>query len=216
MTVWSSPNQQCLGSKLAERHETPMLECTGDGEPSSVIDDCDLLDLGFASPKMTWNNKMNSDANIQERIDRLLADCSWSDLFPNAKIHHIGFNSSDHRPLLLELDQCLVGTDRLAGKTFKFEPFWLKDEDCGWIVLETWNSMKPANSREFLKGKLDMCASRLDSLSKFKFESLQKTIANKQKEVEDLLIQTQIKGTMNIVREKEREFDGLLAKEEIY
>ncbi|KAK2662591.1 hypothetical protein Ddye_001165 [Dipteronia dyeriana] len=56
------------------------------------------------------------------------------------------------------------------------------------------------NSVGDLKGKLERCALRLE----------------KQKEVENLLTQAQIKGTMKLVWEKEIKLEGLLAKEEIY
>ncbi|KAK1549395.1 hypothetical protein Q3G72_001441 [Acer saccharum] len=79
-------------------------------------------DLGFVGSKMTWINRRDGDANVHERIDRLLADCSWIDLFPKAKVQHLGFNSSDHRPLLLDFEEGFRGEDMKVLKTFKFEP----------------------------------------------------------------------------------------------
>ena len=32
----------------------------------AAVDDCNLIDLGFASPKFTWNNKRDGNENIQE------------------------------------------------------------------------------------------------------------------------------------------------------
>ncbi|KAK2646171.1 hypothetical protein Ddye_021366 [Dipteronia dyeriana] len=89
----------------------------------SVVDECDLLYLGFVGPKMTWNNKSDGYTNVHERIDRLLADCSWIDLFPEAKVKHLGFNSSDLRPLSLDFEEGFRGNDGNMGKSFKFEPF---------------------------------------------------------------------------------------------
>ncbi|KAK2640212.1 hypothetical protein Ddye_028007 [Dipteronia dyeriana] len=66
-----------------------------------VVDDCDLGDLRFSSPKFTWNNKRYGQDNIQERLDRFLANTQWRDTFLNNRVEHLGFNFSYHRPILL-------------------------------------------------------------------------------------------------------------------
>lgn len=39
-----------------------------------AIDDCGLVDPGFASPTFTWNNNRDGCSNVQERLDRILVD----------------------------------------------------------------------------------------------------------------------------------------------
>ncbi|KAK2658774.1 hypothetical protein Ddye_005307 [Dipteronia dyeriana] len=60
-----------------------------------AVDDCDLFNLGFSSPRLIWNNKRDGKGNIQERLDRFLAKFQWRDNFQNAKVSHLGFFSSD-------------------------------------------------------------------------------------------------------------------------
>ncbi|TXG64630.1 hypothetical protein EZV62_011624 [Acer yangbiense] len=78
-----------------------------------------------------------------------------------AMVQNLGFNSSDHRPVLLVFEEGFRG-DRVDGeKGFKFEPFWLKEGECASVVKEAWNSSGEASSIDDLKRKLEICALRL-------------------------------------------------------
>ncbi|KAK3205161.1 hypothetical protein Dsin_019207 [Dipteronia sinensis] len=44
-----------------------------------AIQDCDLVDLGYSGPRLTWNNRRDGKSNILERLDMYLAD-RWSEL----------------------------------------------------------------------------------------------------------------------------------------
>ncbi|TXG65080.1 hypothetical protein EZV62_012074 [Acer yangbiense] len=162
-----------------------------------VIDDCNLVDLGFEGSKMTWNNRRDRDNNVQERIDRMLADTAWIDLFPGARVQHLGYNSYDHRPLLLSFADGFRGARKTDRKPFKFEPFWLKEE-CFEVIREAWNSLEVPHSLGDLERKLVFCAGKLSFWSLAKFDSLRKRIEEKQKEVKELLSRAQIKGTMSL------------------
>lgn len=65
--------------------------------------ECALQDLGFSGPPLTWNNGRDAEANIQERLDRVLADENWRRLFPSDVNHYLPFWGSDHRDLFVEL-----------------------------------------------------------------------------------------------------------------
>ncbi|KAL5579315.1 hypothetical protein UlMin_011757 [Ulmus minor] len=52
-------------------------------------------------PKFIWKRGMKS-CLVQERLDRMLGNSGWLDLFPNSLIHHLSSWGSDHRPLLVE------------------------------------------------------------------------------------------------------------------
>lgn len=62
------------------------------------------MDLDFKGCKYTWSNHQKVSSNrIIERLDKLLANEKWVDLFPMASVIHLPKTHSDHNPTLLEL-----------------------------------------------------------------------------------------------------------------
>lgn len=54
-----------------------------------VLDNISLIDLGFLGLPFTWNSKRSGVANIQERLDRGVANASWRLLLPHAEVSHL-------------------------------------------------------------------------------------------------------------------------------
>lgn len=79
-----------------------------------------LIDLGFIGTKFTWSNR-----HIKIRLDRAIATNSWSDNFPQSRVHVLPPSISDHFPLLL---QASFGPIALVNKfhRYLFESFWLQ------------------------------------------------------------------------------------------
>lgn len=50
------------------------------------INNSNLIDLGSAGPKFTWNNGRQGMANIQKRLDRALCNEEWNALFPEGMV----------------------------------------------------------------------------------------------------------------------------------
>ncbi|KAL5582280.1 hypothetical protein UlMin_014722 [Ulmus minor] len=122
-----------------------------------------LADLGFRGPKFTWN-RGNGACLVQERLDRMLGNSGWLDLFPNSLVHHLNLWGSDHRPLLVELlraDECsIVGKNWKRGR-FHFEEAWADEEECSNIIKNHW-SFSPMTNLDGVANKLRLCATNLE------------------------------------------------------
>ncbi|KAK3228941.1 hypothetical protein Dsin_000822 [Dipteronia sinensis] len=153
--------------------------------------------------------------NVQERLHRIFANNLWRDRFCQVKVEHLGFNSSDHSPLLLVCNP-LTEVPRKRGKKFQFEPFWLKEEDIGTVVSDTWSVNGPSNSVGDLKAKLNWCASSLSSWSKVRFGNMGKQIEDISREIELLYRRCGDKGVMQMIKSLEKGVEGFLEKDEIY
>ncbi|KAL5573082.1 hypothetical protein UlMin_022679 [Ulmus minor] len=134
---------------------------------------CGLADLGYRGPKFTWCRGKATNL-VQERLDRMLGNSEWMDLFPNSYVHHLNLRGSDHRPLLVEL----LKADEFSnfGKSWKrgrfhFEEAWVEETECSNIIKEQWSSSR-TDSLDGVAGKLRLCASDLESWNLESFRRL--------------------------------------------
>src|SRR3954468_16052035 len=77
-----------------------------------------LIDGGFSGQKYTWTNNRLRSHRILERIDRVLYNNEWSDLF-NTEVTHLSRHCSDHTPLLVH-----IGPLSGVGSSFRFVNAW--------------------------------------------------------------------------------------------
>ncbi|KAG8474111.1 hypothetical protein CXB51_033599 [Gossypium anomalum] len=66
-----------------------------------VLEDCQLMDIGYSGAWFTWERGNLPKTNIRERLDRGVANEKWMNLFPSGGIQHLPYSMSDHCPLLL-------------------------------------------------------------------------------------------------------------------
>ena len=58
-------------------------------------------DLKFSSLHMTWDNKGYMDSLILRKLDRVLTNSTWSDIFPNSEVTFLPPGPSDHSPMVV-------------------------------------------------------------------------------------------------------------------
>ncbi|KAL5555671.1 hypothetical protein UlMin_037907 [Ulmus minor] len=226
-----------LMKRLGDSHSLPWL-CGGDlneilfahekkggGDRASyllrnfreAIEYCNLADLGFRGPKFTWCRGSNNSNFIQERLDRMLGNRGWSDMFPNSIVHHLRLWGSDHRPLLVEVlkdgEISSLGRSLRRGR-FHFEEVWADEPECRDTILKHWREQTAGNLVE-VANKLHQCASDLLrwNLEKFRWlreEIKKKTIAFNQ--ADRALSCTNWRTHQRL----ERELEALKYKEERY
>lgn len=89
----------------------------------------------MALARFTWSNGRELTDRIMERIDRVYANPSWSQLFPDANVLHLPRTNSDHRPIILYFKKRADGGER----PFRFESCWLSDPSFKPLVKDIWN-----------------------------------------------------------------------------
>ena len=67
------------------------------------LTDCSLIDLGFVGQHFTWCNGRIGEQCTLVRLDRIVVNEDWLNLFPEAKVFHRTMAASDHRLLNLSL-----------------------------------------------------------------------------------------------------------------
>lgn len=94
---------------------------------------------------------MITDHWIEIRLDRMLANSQWIDMFRMAKVYNLEGSPSDHNPLLLVPEQQFKGNKR---RHFKFENAWLAEPMCFQIIKDCWEW----ESNENVTQKVRKCA----------------------------------------------------------
>ena len=158
-------------------NEIVCMEEKGGGLPRServmdafrmAVDDCGVKDMGYKGSKFTWQRSNSPSTLIRERLDRMLPDDDWCDLFPSWEVIHLPRYRSDHAPLLLK-----TGTNdnfRRGNKMFKFEARWLARDDCGKVVEDAWG----ASGGESIVARLELVSQNLSSWAAQVFGNLKR------------------------------------------
>ncbi|KAL5735902.1 hypothetical protein ACOSQ2_030690 [Xanthoceras sorbifolium] len=123
---------------------------------------------------------------------------------------------SDHRPISAKFVRGGPSDSGGGDRKFRFEPFWLKDEECYSVICTAWGGFDSETSGRGLRDKLVLCADRLENGSKVKFGSLKKAIDRKRSEINLLYDRMQSEQVLNAIKCRERELESLISKEELY
>ena len=99
------------------------------------MDEAELMDMVIQGCKFTWMSNPRNGFITKERIDRVLVNWGWRQLYPNGVVTAIRPISFDHSPLILTCKP-KVGD----GGLFKYELYWEDHEDCERVIKEGWNS----------------------------------------------------------------------------
>ncbi|XP_074297692.1 uncharacterized protein LOC141628446 [Silene latifolia] len=143
-----------------------------------AIDDCALHDLGYRGNVFTWQRGRETETIVRERLDRALATMEWSHMFPNAFVPHYPIYSSDHAAIIIQEG---MGQPRNRGRRgFKFEPFWVADEQCRGVVREAWEE----GFGESVPAKVSICAAKLTDWAKRRFGDVKRSIREREEDLE--------------------------------
>lgn len=77
------------------------------------------------------SNKHIDDIFTKERLDWVLANRLWKNLFSEVRLEVLSIISLDHKLLVLTVHSLMW---RDVNKPFRFEVFWINEEECGKLV----------------------------------------------------------------------------------
>ncbi|KAL0293097.1 UNVERIFIED_CONTAM: hypothetical protein Sradi_6956300 [Sesamum radiatum] len=87
-------------------------------EFSNCIRDTELVQLPFTGCPYTWHNCSDGTRSLWKRLDRMLANLAWLEVWPSSAYISALPSTSDHSPLIL------TGMDRIAERAiFRFDNY---------------------------------------------------------------------------------------------
>ncbi|VFQ64277.1 unnamed protein product [Cuscuta campestris] len=117
------PSEKKGGRPYAPVKYRPFVEC---------VEDCELVDSPFIGEDYTWFNNRVGGVEVRSRLDRLLFNQPWMDMF-SCLVHHLDRVGSDHAPLLVECKS----HERPPARPFTFLNVWTEHEDFQRVVADS-------------------------------------------------------------------------------
>jgi hypothetical protein len=96
-----------------------------------ILEVSDVKGLGF---QFTWSKKPKEGTGILKKLDRVMANSSFIDLFPAASVVFLPYRISDHCLCVLKIP--IIG--RPKQKPFKFANFLATKPGFKDIVTKAW------------------------------------------------------------------------------
>ncbi|KAG8363091.1 hypothetical protein BUALT_BualtUnG0005200 [Buddleja alternifolia] len=116
--------------------------------------------LGFIGNKFTWTNGRDPPHKVRVRLDRARASRAWINRFPHFKAFHLPLIHADHSPILIKslppprVDSVRQGRGR---RPFRFEAWWIRSDECGKVIRESWNSSSESDPQAKVYQNLEEC-----------------------------------------------------------
>lgn len=121
---------------------------------NECLQDSGLIDMDIIGHQFTWERGRNTEHWVEIRLDRVLTNNQWFDLFPTTKVYNLEGSPSDHSPLLVVPEVQSKGSKKFK---FRFENAWLLDPMCVQIVKDSWLGQEEAS----IVQKIQYCAESL-------------------------------------------------------
>ncbi|KAJ9552677.1 hypothetical protein OSB04_016722 [Centaurea solstitialis] len=108
---------------------------------SSCLEDVDLFDVRFQGIHYTWCQKPKEDAGLKRKLDRILANVEFTNLFVDATARFLPRGISDHSPSIIGF----TGGQRKRKYSFKFDNFLVRDPLFLSTVQRVWGGSVEGN-----------------------------------------------------------------------
>jgi exonuclease III len=172
-----------------------------------MLNDCNLVDLGYHGTPFTWTNNQETGDNIKERIDRFCATTSWISRFPRFTNYHLMSYTSDHNPILLVFGTNNDFRDDSHTKNHlkRFENVWIQDPECSQIVQDTWFH-ETGDTHSKLKTTID----NIHQWGKAKYGNIPSEIKKFQNRIKQMKTGILTRDNINQIHQLTTKLDGFL------
>ena len=177
-----------------------------------------LIELEQKGCQYTWSNNREGRDNVREKLDRSLMNWEWRLKYPNALGEALPAIGSDHCPILVTT----TPLSKVIPRRFKFEAYWLEEEECEERVCTSWKVRQPGSAMFKLQAKLRESRRRLWEWNRQKFRRGGDEVSKLKQELKDIHNAThgdfnrakhaELMTKINLVWEREEKHWGMRAR----
>lgn len=158
---------------------------------NKCIVDCRFMEMAYLGSQFTWKKARRW---MWQRLDRVLCNVAWMDLFSEVKLSHLNREHSDHDPLL---GQFQVHSVRKGCS--KFQAMWIKHHSFVQVVQESWNESMAGNPMFVFASKLGRLKMVLAGWNKEHFGRIEHNLLQAEAKLNDAEIREQVDITPEAV-----------------
>ncbi|KAF5458653.1 hypothetical protein F2P56_022666 [Juglans regia] len=139
-----------------------------------LLDDCEMIDLGFNGNQFTWWNGRGHQYSICEKLDRFLANLEWKSQNLLVEVNHGFAPYSDHIPITLKTQ--VDRRQMIRKKIFKFETIWAEEPKCKKVIELAWEGATGQSDLPSILDKIKRCGEKLDVWNRVCFGNVRRNI----------------------------------------
>ncbi|KAJ1417307.1 Zinc knuckle CX2CX4HX4C [Sesbania bispinosa] len=152
---------------------------------NKFVSDSGLMDLHLKGCKFTWLSNQRNGFVTRERLDRILVNWPWRDVYQNAMAIALPPVSSNHSPIIMWTNPKMS-----KGRQFKFEAMWEENVECKGVIRNGWTEIEATSTpAEKFLNKAKNCKTALSHWHQRTFRSPDKQLAQLTEELQMLLNQ---------------------------
>ncbi|XP_021844809.2 uncharacterized protein [Spinacia oleracea] len=148
-----------IGAPVRLNDIQPMRNC---------MNSCQLDTIKTTGRLYTWTNKQEGISRVFSRIDRVLANSQWGDMFPDAEANFLPKGDFDHCPMVL----CCFPTIHVK-RPFRFYNVWTTSDRFISLVEQNWKKSVHGCPMFRLTQKLKWLKTDLKALNKQSFNDVE-------------------------------------------
>ncbi|XP_058078531.1 uncharacterized protein LOC131226823 [Magnolia sinica] len=103
-------------------------------EFTDVMESAGLMDAGFSGNRFTCSNNQACNSRVWARLDRVLCNGTWINVFPHFQVKHLPRVNFNHYPLLFLFPPAMPS----FPKPFRFQRMWTLHQEYPTVILQAW------------------------------------------------------------------------------
>ncbi|XP_010693313.2 uncharacterized protein LOC104906276 [Beta vulgaris subsp. vulgaris] len=148
----------------------------------SCLDECGLYDMKCSGNRFTWNNKQEGNDRVFAKLDRVLINAQWEEIYQNVGTSFLNEGEFDHSPAIVAGNE----SHGQCKKPFKYFTMWKQSPHFEELVKGCWLDRVMGNRMYAVTTKLKRVKKELKLLNKSGFLEIQADVVKAAADLDEI------------------------------